>query len=168
DTAFDYGTGHSERLVGQVVRERKERVHVATKIRPKNLQWPAARGVPASVPYPADYIVASAETSLRNLGMECVDLLQLHTWQDEFLEQDGWRDALFGLKRSGKARFTGISVGEHDPASALRAVASGLFDTVQVIYNIFDQGPAPEFLPACLAHNVGVLARVPLDEGGLG
>ena len=167
DTAFDYGTGHSERLVGRVVRERKERIFVATKIRPKSLQWPAERGVPASVPYPAAYIVESAEASLRNLGMECVDLLQLHTWQDEFLEQDGWRDALFGLQRSGKARFIGLSVNEHDPASAIRAVASGLFDTVQVIYNIFDQSPAAEFLPACRAHGVGVLARVPLDEGGL-
>lgn len=167
DTALDYGTGHSEELVGRVVRERKETVHVATKIRPKNRIWPARRGVPVSECFPADYIVSSCERSLRNLGLDHVDVLQLHTWQDEYLEQDGWRDALLGLKNSGKTRFLGISVNDHDPASALRAVASGIFDTVQIIYNIFDQSPADAFFPACLRHDVGVIARVPLDEGGL-
>jgi aryl-alcohol dehydrogenase-like predicted oxidoreductase len=117
--------------------------------------------------FPAEHIVTSTETSLRNLGMECVDLLQLHVWLDDFLEQDAWRDAFLGLKRAGKARFLGISINDHDPASALKAVASGVFDTVQVIYNIYDPTPARELFPACKTHDVGVLARVPLDEGGL-
>jgi len=167
DTAFDYGVGHSERLVGKVVRERKERVYVATKVRPKNLVWPAERGVPVSEVFPPQYVVESAEASLRNLGFETVDLLQLHVWQDHYLEQDDWREALDGLKRSGKVRFLGISVNDHDPSSAMKAVTSGIFDTVQIIYNVFDQSPASAFFPACLANDVGVIVRVPFDEGGL-
>ncbi|MBI3931810.1 MAG: aldo/keto reductase [Acidobacteria bacterium] len=167
DTALGYGRGHSESLVGRVVRERREAVHVATKVPPKNRLWPARAGVPVSECFPPEWILRSCESSLRNLGMERVDLLQLHTWQDEYLDQDGWSDALLGLKASGKVRFLGISVNDHDPASALRAVASGVFDTVQVIYNIFDQSPEAELFPACVRHGVGVIARVPLDEGGL-
>jgi len=167
DTALGYGMGHSEGLVGRVVRERSETISIATKVPPKDQVWPAARGVPVSKCYPPEHIVSCCERSLRNLGMDHVDVLQLHTWQDEYLDQDGWKDALLGLKRSGKARFIGISVNDHDPASAMRAVASGIFDTAQIIYNIFDQGPEAEFFPACIAHGVGVLARVPLDEGSL-
>ncbi len=167
DTALDYGKGHSETLVGRVVRERRETLYVATKIPPKNHTWPARRGIAVSEVFPADHIVSRTETSLRNLGMDCVDLLQLHVWLDEFLEQDGWRDAFLRLKKDGKARFLGLSVNDHDPASALKAVATGMFDTVQVIYNIYDPTPARELFPACQKHDVGVLARVPLDEGGL-
>jgi aryl-alcohol dehydrogenase-like predicted oxidoreductase len=167
DTALGYGMGHSEELVGRVVRERSETLYVATKVPPKDFVWPAQRGVPVSKCYPQDHIVACCEKSLHNLGMDHVDVLQLHTWQDEYLDQDGWKDALLGLKRSGKARFVGVSVNDHDPASAMRAVASGIFDTVQIIYNIFDQSPEAEFFPACIARGVGVLARVPFDEGGL-
>jgi aryl-alcohol dehydrogenase-like predicted oxidoreductase len=167
DTAVVYGEGRSEQLVGKAVRERKEEVWVATKVPPKNLEWPARKGVAVAEVFPAAHITRFAEKSLKNLGLERVDLLQLHVWRDEWLDQDGWREAFLGLKTQGKARFLGISINDHDPGSALRAVASGLFDTVQVIYNIFDPTPAAELYPACLKHDVGVLARVPLDEGGL-
>jgi aryl-alcohol dehydrogenase-like predicted oxidoreductase len=167
DTALAYGHGHSEKLVGRVVREREETIYVATKVPPKNGAWPAPRGVPVSENYPATHIVKSAEQSLRNLGLERIDLLQLHTWLDDYLDQDGWKDALLGLKKQGKVRAVGISVNDHDPGSAVRAVESGLFDAVQVIYNIFDQGPEERLLPLCQQHGVGVLARVPFDEGGL-
>jgi aryl-alcohol dehydrogenase-like predicted oxidoreductase len=167
DTALAYGDGHSETLVGRLVRERRETVYVATKVPPKNETWPAPRGVPVSETYPAAHIVRSAERSLRNLGLDRIDLLQLHTWRDEFLDEDGWRDALAGLKAQGKVRAVGVSVNDHDPGSAVRAVASGLFDTVQVIYNVFDQTPEESLLPLCQRHDVGVLARVPFDEGGL-
>src|SRR5262245_11202031 len=167
DTALAYGEGTSERLVGRVARERKGEVIVATKVPPKDLVWPAAPGVPVARVFPADHIVASCEKSLRNLGTEAIDLLQLHVWQDEFLDQDGWKDALLGLKRAGKARFVGISVGEHDAPSALRAASAGLFDAMQILYNIFDPRAADELLPACQTHGLGVLARVPFDEGGL-
>jgi aryl-alcohol dehydrogenase-like predicted oxidoreductase len=169
DTALAYGRGRSERLVGQVLRERGERgeVFVATKIYPKNLTWPAARGVPVADVFPAEHIVRCCEKSLANLGRDHVDLLQLHVWRDEWLDEDGWRDALLRLKQAGKTRFLGISVNDHDPGSALGAVASSLFDTVQVIFNVYDPTPQEALLPACLVHNVGVIARVPLDEGGL-
>jgi aryl-alcohol dehydrogenase-like predicted oxidoreductase len=117
--------------------------------------------------YPGDYIVECCEKSLRNLGRDHVDVLQLHTWQDRFLDEDGWRDALLGLKKSGKARLLGVSINDHDPESALRAVKSGVFDTFQVIYNIFDQSPEDELFAACLAEGRGVIARVPFDEGAL-
>jgi aryl-alcohol dehydrogenase-like predicted oxidoreductase len=167
DTALAYGEGTSERLVGRVARERKGEVLVATKVPPKDLVWPAARGVPVSQVFPADHVVGSCEQSLRNLGTETIDLLQLHVWQDEYLDQDGWKDALLGLKHAGKARFVGISVGEHDAPSALRAASAGIFDAMQILYNIFDPRAADELLPACQAHGLGVLARVPFDEGGL-
>jgi aryl-alcohol dehydrogenase-like predicted oxidoreductase len=167
DTALAYGDGHSETLVGRLLRERRETVYVATKVPPKNGVWPAPRGVPVAQNYPAAHIVTSAERSLRHLGVERIDLLQLHTWLDDYLDQDGWRDALLGLKQQGKVRALGISVNDHDPGSALRAVASGLFDTVQVIYNIFDQRAEERLFPLCREHGLGVLARVPFDEGGL-
>src|SRR6185503_18602364 len=169
DTALAYGPGHSERLVGQVVREMKGPLYVATKVPPKNLTWPAARGVPVSEVFPAAHIKRSAEESLRNLGLERIDLLQLHVWRDEYLDDTGagWPEALRQLRESGQVRFVGISVNDHDPSSALRAVASGLFDTAQIIYNIFDQSPEELFFPACQKHDVGVIARVPFDEGGL-
>lgn len=167
DTALAYGRGRSETLVGQVLRERGGQVFVATKVFPKNLTWPARPGVPVADVFPADHILRCCEKSLANLGRDHVDLLQLHVWRDEWLEQEGWRDALLGLKQSGKTRFLGISVNDHDPGSALRAVASGLFDTVQVIFNVFDPTPLDALFPACLKHDVGVIARVPLDEGGL-
>jgi len=167
DTALGYGMGHSEVLVGRLVRERSETVYVATKVPPKNLLWPAVRGVPVAQCFPARHILYCAERSLKNLGVDRIDLLQLHTWQDDYLDEDGWRDALSELKQSGKVRFVGISVNDHEPASALRAVQSGIFDTVQVIYNIFDPTPAAELLPACREAGVGVLARVPFDEGAL-
>ena len=105
--------------------------------------------------------------SLRNLGVERIDFLQLHVWHDRFLDEDGWQDALAGLKKSGKVRLVGVSVSEHDADSALRAASSGLFDAMQILYNIFDQRAAERLLPLCLKHGVGVLARVPFDEGGL-
>jgi aryl-alcohol dehydrogenase-like predicted oxidoreductase len=167
DTAIVYGRGRSERLVGQVVREREERVLVATKIPPKNMEWPARKGVPVAETFPADHIRKFCDKSLRNLGMERVDLMQFHVWQDDWLDEGGWQEAWTGLKTSGKVRFLGVSINDHEPATAVRAVSSGLFDALQVIYNIFDPTPAREILPLCQKHGVGVLARVPLDEGGL-
>ncbi|MDR3703982.1 MAG: aldo/keto reductase [Candidatus Sulfopaludibacter sp.] len=167
DTALAYGDGHSEQLVGQVVRESSQKIYVATKVPPKNRIWPARSGTPISEVFPYAYIMQSAEESLRNLGLETIDLLQLHVWQPEFLDADDWRRAFEDLKRSGKVRRAGISVSEHDPDSVLDAVRTDLIDAVQVIYNIFDQAPEKELFPLCIEKNVGVLARVPLDEGAL-
>jgi len=166
DTALAYGDGHSEQLVGQVVRDAGRKIYVATKVPPKNRIWPA-RGEIGEV-FPYGYIMASAEGSLRNLGLETIDLLQLHVWNPDWVDRDDWRRAFDDLKRSGKVRAVGISITEHDPDSGLSAVRTGLVDAVQVIYNIFDQAPEKQLFPLCLQENVGVLARVPLDEGALG
>ena len=167
DTALAYGDGHSEKLVGQVVREAERKIYVATKVPPKNRIWPAERGTSIREVFPYAYIVESAEESLRNLGLETIDLLQLHVWQPEFVEADDWQRAFEDLKRHGKVRRVGISVSEHDPDSVLSALRTDLIDAVQVIYNVFDQTPEQNLFPLCLEKNVGVLARVPLDEGAL-
>ncbi len=167
DTALAYGDGHSEQLVGQVVRAAGGRIYVATKVPPKNRVWPAPRGADINQVFPHDYIIRSAEESLRNLRLETIDLLQLHVWTDDWTDREEWRKAFDELKKSGKVRAAGISLTEHDPDSGLRAIRAGLIDAVQVIYNIFDQSPERNLFPLCLERNIGVLARVPLDEGAL-
>jgi aryl-alcohol dehydrogenase-like predicted oxidoreductase len=167
DTALAYGDGHSEKLVGQVVRESPGKVYVATKVPPKNRLWPARAGIGIDEAFPCDYVVRSTESSLKNLGMETVDLQQLHVWNAEWLGRDEWKRALEDLKSSGKAQAVGISINDHDPDSALGIIETGLIDTVQVIYNIFDQTPEQNLFPACMRHDVGVIVRVPFDEGSL-
>jgi aryl-alcohol dehydrogenase-like predicted oxidoreductase len=167
DTALGYGEGHSERLVGETVRNRSETVHVATKIPPKNMRWPARPDSHAGETFPGDHIRACTERSLRNLGLERVDLTQFHVWHDNWLEQGDWFDTIEALKREGKIGAFGVSINDHQPETALRLVRSGRVDTVQVIYNVFDQSPEDELFPATKEHGVGVIARVPFDEGGL-
>lgn len=167
DTALAYGDGHSERLVGEAVKSSFHRIYVATKVPPKNRIWPASPSTAISEVFPYDYIIDSTNQSLANLGVEQIYLQQLHTWTDAWVEREEWRRAAGYLKRSGKVRFFGISVAEHDPDSALEAVRTGMIDAVQVIYNIFDQSPGRNLFPLCQEKKVGVLARVPLDEGGL-
>jgi len=167
DTALAYGDGHSEQLVGQMVRRSPEKVYVATKVPPKNRIWPAAPGTPISDVFPYDYVIQSTETSLKNLGLETIDLQQLHVWTDAWTDRDEWRRAAEDLKRSGKIRAFGMSLTEHDPDSGPGVIRTGLVDAVQVIYNIFDQSPERNLFPLCEERNIGVLARVPLDEGGL-
>jgi aryl-alcohol dehydrogenase-like predicted oxidoreductase len=167
DTALAYGNGRSERVVGRVVRERPETIYVATKVPPKNLIWPAPDGVPVEAVYPGEHVRACAERSLANLGFERIDLLQLHVWSDEWTDQGDWRETVDELRSSGRVGHFGISINDHQPSNGLRVIESGAVDTVQVIYNVFDQSPEDELFPACREHGVGVIARVPLDEGGL-
>jgi len=167
DTALAYGDGHSERLVGRAVRESSGKVFVATKVPPKNRLWPARPGTPVEEVFPGDYVAACTEESLRHLGLETIDLQQLHVWHDEFVGRGDWLEAVERLKRQGKIRFFGVSLGEHTPENGLRLLETGVVDTVQVIYNIFDQSPEDRLFPACRERDVGVLARVPFDEGGL-
>ncbi|MGC9972074.1 MAG: aldo/keto reductase [Bryobacteraceae bacterium] len=167
DTALAYGDGHSEALVGQVVREAGKKIRVATKVPPMNGLWPARRGIGIDQVFPDRYIVESTERSLKNLGLEQIDLQQLHVWNPEWVDSEEWRRAVEELKQSGKIRAFGVSINDHDPDSALGLIETGLVDAVQVIYNIFDQSAERNLFPLCLERNVGVLARVPLDEGGL-
>lgn len=167
DTALAYGDGHSEQLAGKVMKDAPHRVYIATKVPPKNRIWPASAQTDIEEVFPYDYIVSSTEESLRNLNVESIDLQQLHVWADAWLHRDEWRRAFEDLKKAGKIRAAGISLTEHDPDSGVSVVRSGIIDSVQVIYNIFDQTPEKALFPACQHDNVGVLARVPLDEGGL-
>src|SRR5438067_4971340 len=168
DTALAYGEGHSERLIGQVLRNNlNTRIIVATKIPPKNGQWPASAGVPVEEAFPGPYIQECTEQSLRNLGTETLDIQQFHVWNDEWVGQGDWLETVQRLKEQGKIRFFGISINDHQPWNALRLIETGVVETVQVIYNIFDQSPEDELFPACRQHNIGVIVRAPLDEGGL-
>ncbi len=167
DTALGYGDGHSERLVGGVVRERDEQVYVATKIPPKNMVWPAPHGIPADEAFPKSHVRECTETSLKNLGFEALDVQQLHVWQDDWVGSGGWLEAVEELKSEGKILNFGVSINDHQPANAIELIKTGVVDTVQVIYNVFDQSPEDELLPACVEHGVGVIVRVPFDEGAL-
>jgi aryl-alcohol dehydrogenase-like predicted oxidoreductase len=167
DTALVYGNGHSEQLVGQIVREAPRKVYVASKIPPKNRLWPAPAGVGIDEAFPRDYIMRSTEESLKNLGLETIDLQQLHTWNPEWTDRGEWRRAFQDLKTQGKVHALGVSLNNHEPDSGLGIIETGLIDAVQVIYNIFDQTPERKLFPACMRHHIGVLARVPLDEGAL-
>ncbi|PLS01057.1 aldo/keto reductase [Neobacillus cucumis] len=167
DTALGYGNGHSERLVGQVMRERQETIYVSTKIPPKNKIWPAQPGVPSSETFTKEHIISCTEQSLQNLGVETIDVQQFHVWSDEWVNQGDWQEAIEQLKTQGKIKYFGVSINDHQPENAIKLIETGLVDTVQVIYNIFDQSPEDALLPACEKHNVGVIVRVPLDEGGL-
>jgi aryl-alcohol dehydrogenase-like predicted oxidoreductase len=167
DTALVYGDGHSERLVGEFLRTQGGKVLVATKVPPKCYRWPARPGEPLREFFPASWITECAERSLKNLGVERIDLLQLHVWADSWTDDDEWYGALEKLRQQGKIRLSGISINSHDPASAVRVVQERRVDALQVFYNIFDQSPEDQLYPACLEHGVGVLARVPFDEGSL-
>jgi aryl-alcohol dehydrogenase-like predicted oxidoreductase len=167
DTALGYGRGHSERLVGQAVREWGAPVHVATKIPPKNYEWPAADGVDPTEAFPADWVVERTEESLDNLGLEAIDIQQFHVWSDEWVGRGDWLEGVERLKREGKIRFFGVSVNDYQPANVLELIESGIVDVVQVIYNVFEQTPEDELFPAVGPADVGAIARVPFDEGSL-
>ena len=170
DTAWAYGQGHSERLLGQVLRNRGRKtdpVFVATKVPPKNLTWPGKAETPISDVFPPDHIREYTEKSLKNLGVETIDLQQLHVWSDAWAGDQGWQRAARRLKEDRLIRAFGISVNRWEPANVLRALDTGLVDSVQVVYNIFDQAPEDELFPYCQQHGVAIIARVPFDEGSL-
>ena len=167
DTALGYGDGHSEQLVGRVVRERSEDIVVATKIPPKNMTWPAPDGIDPEEAFPADWVRRCTERSLGNLGLETIDVQQFHVWSDEWVGRGTWLEGIEAMKSEGKIRAFGVSINDHQPSNAIKLIESGAVDTVQVIYNVFDQSPEDELLDACAEHGIGVLARVPFDEGSL-
>ena len=167
DTALAYGNGHSEQLVAQVLKERSERIYVATKVPPKNFKWPAQPGIPIEQVFPPDHLTICTEKSLKNLDIECIDVQQMHVWNDEWLSEPEWFAPVEKLKRDGKIQFFGVSINDYQPENAIQLIESGLVDCVQIIFNIFEQTPAEKLFPVCIEHNIGVIVRVPLDEGGL-
>ncbi len=165
DTAAGYGEGHSEQVIARAFRERGERCYVASKVPPKNYKWPPVPGVPVSEVYPKDWLIGAIERSLGYLETDCIDLMQLHCWSDAFMEDMQWYEALSQLKEQGKIRFIGVSVNDWDPYGGVNLVKTGLVDSIQVIYNIFEQRPAEKLFPAAVERNVGIIARVPFEEG---
>jgi aryl-alcohol dehydrogenase-like predicted oxidoreductase len=168
DTALAYGDGKSEQLLGRVLaRHRDKGLVVATKIPPKNRKWPARADYRLDDVFPADYIRESTETSLENLGVPAIDHQQFHVWTDEWAGDERWQRAVDDLKHDGLIRSFGISINRWEPTNVLRALDTGLVDSVQVVYNIFDQNPEDELFPVCREKGIAIIARVPFDEGSL-
>jgi aryl-alcohol dehydrogenase-like predicted oxidoreductase len=175
DTAWAYGSGHSEELLGKILRANKnhstggpdKKLYAATKIPPKNRRWPSRPEYALDDSYPPDYIVEFVDKSLKNIGADTLDLIQFHTWEDVWLNDERLPRAIEKLRASGKVRAVGISLNRWEPANGIRAVRAGLVDAVQVIYNIFDQNPEDQLFPACREKSVAIIARVPFDEGTL-
>ena len=168
DTAWAYGEGKSEGLLGLLVRANPDKkVYTATKIPPKNMTWPSRSEFKLDDTFPPDHIEQRVNESLEHAGLDSFDLMQFHVWEDSWIEDDRWVNMIKDLRRQGLFSAVGISINRWEPRNAVRTVRSGLIDSVQVIYNIFDQNPEDELFPACAEMNVAVIARVPFDEGTL-
>jgi aryl-alcohol dehydrogenase-like predicted oxidoreductase len=168
DTAWIYGRGVSERLLGRLLRDHPgERIYVATKVPPKNREWPPRPGDLLDDVFPADHIREYTYKSLENLGVDRIDLLQLHVWEDRWATDDRWQGAIAELKAEKVVDGVGISVNRWEPTNCVRALDTGLIDSVQVIYNVFDQAPEDELFVRAQRDNIAIIARVPFDEGGL-
>jgi aryl-alcohol dehydrogenase-like predicted oxidoreductase len=168
DTAWAYGDGHSERMLGELIHGHPDQLlYSASKIPPKNLTWPSRRSMRLEEVFPAEHIREYAERSLENTGLPRLDLLQFHVWEDAWARDERWARAIDDLKRQGLITGAGVSVNRWEPANVLETLRTGLIDAVQVIYNIFDQSPEDELFPVCHELDIAVIARVPFDEGSL-
>jgi aryl-alcohol dehydrogenase-like predicted oxidoreductase len=168
DTAWAYGDGHSEQLLGQLLkRQAGTRLYSATKIPPKNRRWPARPEHTLDDVYPPDYIREYTEKSLENIGVSTIDLQQFHVWSDTWADDVRWQRAVSRLKEEGLVRAVGISINRWQPTNVLRALDTELIDAVQVVYNVLDQNPEDELFPACRQKDIAIIARVPFDEGSL-
>jgi aryl-alcohol dehydrogenase-like predicted oxidoreductase len=168
DTAWAYGRGISEQLLGALLRRHPDRkLYIATKIPPENRMWPPGPDDTLDDAYPPGHIREYTYKSLENLGVSRIDLMQLHTWEDRWAKDERWQETLRGLKQEGVIDAVGISVNRWEPANCLAALDTGLVDVIQVIYNIFDQAPEDELFPRAQRDGIGVIARVPFDEGTL-
>ena len=166
DTALVYGDGHSEQLIARAFGKTRD-VIIASKVPPRDYVWDIQPGSPHHRTFPREHVLASLDKTLQNLRREQIDIYQFHTWHDDWVDEHDWRQTVHDLKASGKVRFVGISIQNHQPSNVLRALDTGLIDCVQVIYNIFDQSPEDDLFPYCERHDIGVIVRVPFDEGAL-
>lgn len=168
DTAWGYGEGKSEELLGDLVkRHPNKKLYTATKVPPKNFTWPSRGHFKLEDVFPYNHIMEYTEKSLKNLNMETVDLLQFHVWEDAWADHDEWKRAVEQLKQDGKIQGIGLSLNRWEPNNGLKTIHTGLIDAIQVIYNIFDQAPEDQLFPLCEQKEIGVIARVPFDEGTL-
>ncbi|MCU0391722.1 MAG: aldo/keto reductase [Thermoflexibacter sp.] len=168
DTAWGYGAGTSEQILGKLMKHHASKnLYHATKIPPKNFKWPSKSSFQLKDCFPATHIIEYTEKSLKNLQVDCIDLQQFHVWEDAWANKDEWKSAVEKLKKEGKVKHFGISVNRWEPNNVLETLKTGLIDTVQVIYNIFDQNPEDHLFPLCRQLDIGIIARVPFDEGTL-
>jgi len=168
DTAWAYGRGISEQMLGALLRRHPDRkLYVATKIPPKNRAWPPGPNDTLNDVFPADHIEEYTHRSLENLGVSRIDLMLLHVWEDRWAQDPQWQDAVRALRDEGLVDALGISVNRWEPANCLAAIDTGLVDVIQVIYNIFDQAPEDELFDRATSAGVGIIVRVPFDEGSL-
>jgi aryl-alcohol dehydrogenase-like predicted oxidoreductase len=168
DSAFAYGEGHSDQLLGEAARRHAEKPMVlASKIPPANWTWPSNPKNALSEVFPRAHVREYAGRIRAAFGRP-IDVLQFHVWEDVWAKEAEWQDTVSELKREGVIKAFGLSLNRWEPENGLEAIETGHVDCVQVIYNIFDQAPEDVLFPVCLEKNVGVVARVPLDEGSLG
>jgi aryl-alcohol dehydrogenase-like predicted oxidoreductase len=168
DTAWAYADGASEQILGKLMRQYAgKQFHFATKIPAKNFTWPSKPSFTIDECFPASHIIEYTEKSLKNLRVDRIDLQQFHVWEDGWANKDDWKNAVDKLKKEGKVLHFGVSVNRWEPDNVLNTLKTGLIDTVQVIYNIFDQAPEDNLFPLCKKLDIGVIARVPFDEGTL-
>ncbi len=168
DTAWGYGEGRSEQILGKLLRRHSDKkLYGASKIPPKNFTWPSKAGFQLKDCFPASHIIEYTEKSLKNLNVDQIDLQQFHVWEDAWSDQDEWKMAIEKLTKEGKVAHWGVSVNRWEPNNCLKTIETGMISSVQVIYNIFDQNPEDELFPLCKKMDVGIIARVPLDEGSL-
>jgi aryl-alcohol dehydrogenase-like predicted oxidoreductase len=168
DTAWAYGDGRSDGLLGEIMaRNAGKRLYAASKIPPANLQWPARPEYKYSDVFPPQHVFRYVDLIRKKLRVDSIDLLQFHVWDDSWTDEPNFLATVEQLKKDGLIRYFGLSLNRWEPANGIRAIRTGLVDAVQVIYNIFDQAPEDELFPVCREFNVGVIARVPFDEGSL-
>jgi len=168
DSAWSYGSGRSDKLLGKLIKKNPAyKIIAAGKIPPKNLKWPASFGDKLKDVFPRQHVMDFTEKILEGFGTDTIDLLQFHVWDDSWSDDDEWKETVSDLKSKKLIRFFGLSLNRWEPWNGMKALQTGLIDAVQVIYNIFDQSPVDNLFPLCENRNIGVIARVPLDEGGL-
>ncbi len=176
DTAWIYGYSNdkpnrhaSEELIGKFLKEsgKRDQLVIATKVPPKNMHWPAWKKFPIKEVFPNDWIEKCVNDSLRSLEIETIDLVQFHVWQDDFVNSDDWKNMIQKIIQSGKVKHWGISINDYQPSNCLKTLDTGLISTIQFIFNVFHQKPTEKLLPYAKENNIGLIARVPLDEGGL-
>jgi aryl-alcohol dehydrogenase-like predicted oxidoreductase len=168
DTAWAYGEGASEKMLGRLLAAFPEKkLFSASKIPPANRKWPALNTYSIQEVFPKGYIRAYTLKTLQNLGSPQLDLMQFHVWNDLWHLETDWQTEVQELIGEGLVKSFGISVNRFEPDNVLKTLETGCIDTVQVVYNLFDQNPEDRLFPYCEKNNIGIIARVPFDEGSL-
>lgn len=169
DSARSYGDGLAEKWIGEIIKNRSRGdLVIASKMHPMNWQWPARKGIDIQETFPKKHILEQVESSLKDLQTDYLDLIYFHVWQDYWIKENEWKETIQNLTKQGKVKYWGISTNNYEPTNCIKACDTGLITVVQTIFNIFCQEPVQTLFPYINENNIGLVARVPLDEGGLG